>query len=128
MSNFYTATSKSVFCKVGEKSAGAASPEVYSLMNKRILAYSEGETSDNIELNFSLLKQISGDDKISCRALYGSQTSFNSIGKLIFATNYIPRLSNEDAVRQRTRIIYFDDEFVDIPSGKQKKKFWLSFS
>jgi putative DNA primase/helicase len=122
MKDFYVSTSKGVFCKMNDKSSGAPSPDVYALLNKRVLSYSEGDTSDNFELNFTLLKQISGDDEISCRALYKDQITFNSIGKLIFASNYIPPLSNEDAVRQRNRVIYFEEEFVDNPLGKQKKK------
>ena len=93
LSNFYVAADKSVFCKTDNKSSGSASPHLYALLGKRMIGYSEGETADQFELNFSVLKQISGDDEISCRGLYKDQISFKSCGKLNFLTNYVPRLS-----------------------------------
>ena len=72
-----------------------------------MIAYSEGETADEFELNISTLKNISGDDPISCRGLFKPQIEFKSIGKLIFGTNYIPRLTGEKAVIDRTRIAIF---------------------
>jgi phage/plasmid-associated DNA primase len=91
LDKFYVSADKSVFCKTDNKNSGAASPHLYALLGKRMIGYSEGETSDQFELNFSVLKQISGDDEISCRGLYKDQITFKSSGKLNFLTNYVPR-------------------------------------
>ena len=122
LDKFYVSADKAVFCKLDNKNSGAASPHIYALLGKRMIAYSEGETSDNIEMNFSTMKQISGDDELSCRGLYKDQITFKSCGKLNFLTNHIPRLSKEDAVFNRTRMICYNEEFVEHPTGKQKKK------
>ena len=122
LDKYYVSADKSVFCKTDNKSSGAASPHIYALLGKRMIGYSEGETSDNFELNLSVLKQISGDDELSCRGLYKDQITFKSCGKLNFATNNIPRLSKEDAVVNRTRMINFNQEFVEKPTGNQKLK------
>lgn len=120
--HYYVAADKSVFCKTDSKNAGAASPHLYALLGKRMIGYSEGETADQFELNFSVLKQISGDDEIACRGLYKDQITFKSCGKLNFLTNYVPRLSSEDALKNRTRLICFGQEFVESPTGSQKRK------
>lgn len=122
LDKFYVSADKSVFCKTDNKNSGAASPHIYALLGKRMIGYSEGETSDHFELNFSMLKQVSGDDELSCRGLYKDQITFKSCGKLIFATNYVPRLSKEDAVFNRTRMANFNQEFVEHPTGTQKHK------
>jgi len=122
LDKFYVSADKSVFCKTDNKNSGAASPHLYALLGKRMIGYSEGETSDQFELNFSVLKQISGDDEISCRGLYKDQITFKSSGKLNFLTNYVPRLSSEDAIKNRTRLLCFGQEFVENPTGNQKRK------
>jgi len=122
LSTYYTMADKAVFVKGKEVSGGGASPHLYALLGKRLIAYSEGETADEFELNMSILKNISGDDEISCRGLFKDQITFKSIGKLNLLTNYVPRLTTEKAVKDRTRMIFFDQEFDDNPTGNQKKK------
>jgi len=111
-----------VFCKQKDTSSGGASPHLFALLNKRCIGYSEGETSDNFELNESICKQISGQDDIACRGLFKDQITFKSIGKLNFLTNHIPRLSGEKSVKDRLRIIHFKQEFQDEPKKGQKKR------
>eukprot|EP01038_Epipyxis_sp_PR26KG_P014305 gene14305-19187_t len=55
----YTQVDSSIFIKK-KSNAGQATPELMSLLNCRCGVYSEGETSDNIEMNTAGLKQISG--------------------------------------------------------------------
>ena len=121
LKNFYVTADKNVFCKA-ESNAGQASPHLYALLGKRAVGYSEGETSDNSELDFSTLKRISGDDEISCRGLWKDQIEFKSQAKLNYLSNHIPRLSGEEAVVHRFRLIPFNEQFVENPTGKQKLK------
>ena len=122
LGKFYTEADKAVFCKQQNTSSGSASPHLFALLNKRCIGYSEGETSDNFELNESVCKQISGEDDISCRGLFKDQITFKSIGKLNFLTNHIPKLSGEKAVKDRLRLISFKQEFADNPKKGQKKR------
>lgn len=122
LSNYYTMADKAVFVKPKTQTAGNASPHLYALLGKRMIAYSEGETADEFELNMSILKNISGDDEISCRGLFKDQITFKSIGKLNLLTNYVPRLTAEKAVKDRTRMLFFDQEFADEPKAHQKQR------
>lgn len=122
LNKFYTATSESIFCELGKKNANSASPDLYQLVGKRGLGFSEGKTSDKIEMNYPVLKGISGDDEITCRSLYANNITFKSIGKLIFATNHHPPLSNEESVKNRIRLVPFTQQFVENPTGDQKLK------
>jgi P4 family phage/plasmid primase-like protien len=116
MNTYYCTADKNVFCKSTFSNASGASPHLYSLLGKRIIAYSEGETSDNFELDFSVLKNISGEDPIRCRALYKDQIEFLSQGKLVLASNYVPPLTSEQAIKDRSIIIFFDSRFTDKPT------------
>jgi hypothetical protein len=71
----YTQCDKSIFMKV-KNNSGGASPEIMDLLGKRLGSYSEGDTSDEIEMNLGGLKQISGEDKLTGRPLYGEIINF----------------------------------------------------
>jgi hypothetical protein len=60
------------------------------------------------------LKQISGQDDLSCRGLFKNQITFRSIGKLNLATNYVPKISGDKAVVDRARMIFFKQEFAKV--------------
>lgn len=113
----YTSCDKSIFMKMS-KSAGQASPELVALDGARVACYSEGQTADEIALNESLIKQVTGEDKISGRALYGQTKDFLLQCKLWLLTNYIPRLDGQQAMLLRTCIVYFDSQFKKDPSKK----------
>ena len=59
-----------------KNNSGGASPEITDLLGKRLGSYSEGDTSDEIEMNLGGLKQISGEDKLTGRPLYGEIINF----------------------------------------------------
>ena len=73
-----------------KNNSGGASPEIMDLLEKRLGIYSEGETSDQIEMNLIGLKQISGEDKLTGRPLYGEIVNFYPYIKLHMLTNYNP--------------------------------------
>jgi P4 family phage/plasmid primase-like protien len=123
LNDYYVTADKAVFVKSTFQSKGSeASPHLYSLLGKRVIAYSEGETSDNFELDLSVLKNISGEDPIRCRGLFKDQIEFLSQGKLVLATNYVPPLTTEDAIKDRTLVIFFDQRFTDKPQKDEKLK------
>ena len=47
------------------KDDAGASPHLVELKGKRLGFYSEGETSDNMEINFKTLKRITGEKMTS---------------------------------------------------------------
>lgn len=121
MEKYYLQCAKSIFIKTRETSAGGANPDMLSLVNKRAIVYSEGETSDKIEMNLSVMKQISGDDKINARGLYTSPIEFKSVGKLHMLSNFTPSLNEEKAIVDRCHYLFLDTEFAINPKKGQMK-------
>ncbi len=60
LSTFYHTCDQAVFVK--SNYTGGASPHLFALLNKRGLVYSEGETADEMDLNMTVIKGISGED------------------------------------------------------------------
>lgn len=114
----YVQCDRSIFMK-SKKSGGGATPELMALMGKRMGVYSEGETSDHIEMNLSGLKQISGEDKITGRPLYCQQIEFYPYIKLHMLTNFTPPLNSEKAIKDRLRYIFFDAKFSESKDLKE---------
>jgi phage/plasmid-associated DNA primase len=97
-------------------------PELCALMGKHVGIYSEGETADSIELNFTSLKQISGEDTITARRCYRDPIEFKAVCKLHLATNFTPGANDEKAIVDRLDYIFMDSTFSDKPKkGEQKK-------
>jgi P4 family phage/plasmid primase-like protien len=121
LKKLYLSCDKAVFVEPSYKSNGP-SPHLNSLINKRIACYSEGETADDMDLNISVIKNISGEDEISARGLFKNPVEFTCLCKLSLLTNYVPPLTAESAIKHRLRYIFFNSEFVDKPEGTQKYK------
>ena len=119
----YHQCDQSIFIKTSKGSKGQATPELMALLNKRMSVYSEGESSDKIEMNSAGLKQISGEDSLCGRELYGNQITFTPYTKLHMLTNFTPPLNAEFAIKQRLRYIFLDSEFVDNPDKNNKNQF-----
>lgn len=123
----YCQVDKAIFVKA-KKDAGQASPEIMHLLGKRSGCYSEGETADNMEMNEAGLKQISGEDKLNGRSLFGSPTEFYPYIKINMATNFVPSLSAEPAMKRRLRYIFFDNVFVETPTKPNEHKIDVEFA
>jgi len=119
----YHQCDKSIFIKSGKSSKGAATPETMDLMGRRMSVYSEGETSDKIEMNMAGIKGISGEDPITGRNLYSSQITFRAFTKLHMLTNFTPPTNAEVAIKERLRYIFLDSQFVNNPDPKIKNQF-----
>lgn len=120
LGSLYHQCDKSIFIKSSTSSKGP-SPELISLLGKRVAVYSEGETSDKIEMNLSCMKQVSGEDKINARQLYGQPIEFKTNAKLNMLTNFTPSLNEEKAIIDRTRYIYLDSVFNHNPKKGELK-------
>jgi P4 family phage/plasmid primase-like protien len=88
-----------------------AQPGVLMMRNKRVVAFTETEHTD--KLNCSMLKNLSGNDLISARALYSNVfEQFMMTGKLLIASNNVLEFHTDDpAVKSRFRYVRFDNTF-----------------
>lgn len=109
-SHYCKAMEASIIVKKGMKNAGQASPEMETLDYGLRLALLS-ETNEGDVLNEVLIKQISGYDPISYRALYGKQKEFRSEAKLCMLTNNKPYFKLSASMVDRIRFLDFKSRF-----------------
>lgn len=121
LKDYYTAVSKDVFIKKDVKSRSSATPELMDLINKRIGVYSESD--ENERLNEGMIKQITGNDTISARPLYGKQITFKPYIKLVMLSNHRPQFNVDDeAIWNRLKYIPYLARFTSSPVKDEFKK------
>ena len=91
--------------------AGAANPEMMAAKCRRFIYLQEPD--DKEPLNTSRMKQLSGEDMVEARALYGDQEKFVIMGKLFMMCNRLPPVTTMDrGTWRRIRVIEFVSKFV----------------
>jgi P4 family phage/plasmid primase-like protien len=91
--------------------AGAANPEMMAAKCRRFIYLQEPD--DKEPLNTSRMKQLSGEDMVEARALYGDQEKFVIMGKLFMMCNKLPPVTTMDrGTWRRIRVIEFVSKFV----------------
>ncbi len=94
---------------------GRATPDLVRLQGARLAVASESD--DGARLAESLIKQMTGSDRIAARRLYQDFIEFEPTHKIILATNHKPRVKdNSHAMWRRMRLIPFA---VQIPDHEQ---------
>lgn len=102
-------------------SSSAATPELADKFGKRIIVLQEPEGDDKINVGF--MKNITGQDKIEARPLYGDPFQYTPLFKLLLACNHLPNIPSDDGgTWRRIRVIDFLVIFVDDPKGKYERK------
>ncbi len=102
-------------------SGGGARPDLLLLRGKRLTWCSE--TGRGRTLDVAKVKLMSGGDSITCRALYGSMTTFQQTSKNILLTNHIPKIDATDAaIWHRIILVPFLLSFVDAPRRPNERK------
>jgi P4 family phage/plasmid primase-like protien len=102
--------------------AGAANPEMMAAKCRRFIYLQEPD--DKEPLNTSRMKQLSGEDMVEARALYGDQEKFVIMGKLFMMCNKLPPVTTMDrGTWRRIRVIEFVSKFVlpDHPEYLEKR-------
>jgi len=123
LQKLYHQTSKGIFMKGSQEKTEGASPDKVALIGVRCGTYSEGETSDDIDINESFLKMVSGKDEINARPLFRASLTFYPTCKLNLLSNYKPDLNGDKSIRQRIRYLFFNSSFVDSPDKKKINEF-----
>jgi putative DNA primase/helicase len=91
-------------------------PFLFAMRNKRVVWASESQ--DGQRLNTALVKQLTGDQSITARTLYGKPITFTPSHTIFLITNSPPDLHDgSDYAMQRRLIVFpFNTRFVDNPS------------
>jgi putative DNA primase/helicase len=84
------------------------------------------ETEDGHKLAAARFKSLTGEDDITCRALYGSNFTYTPQYKIWFGTNHLPSVNGGDqAMWDRIKLIPFNsrfDETTEIKSDNTLKE------
>lgn len=97
---------------------GGASNDVARLMGARFVTASEADA--NQRLNESFIKQVTGDEPVTSRYLYGEFFTYTPVFKLVLATNALPQVNgNDPALFRRLRLIPFNRVFTADEQDKQ---------
>lgn len=93
--------------------SGKATPELVKMDMKRFCLIKEPDTS-NISLNVGIIKELTGNDLVSCRNLHENDNEFRVSSKLVLMTNYLPDVYSDDAaIWDRIRVIEFPVHFCE---------------
>jgi P4 family phage/plasmid primase-like protien len=97
-------------------------PDLVSARYTRMLVASEPEERDKFQTAF--IKQITGNDELSCRGLYDKRViKFVPQFKLWILANDIPKFTKYDGgVERRTRCVHFPTRFVVNPKNENEEK------
>ena len=97
--------------------SGAANPDIIAIKNRRFIYLQEPDYSE--PLNTSRMKQLSGEDMIEARKLYGDQEKFKVMGKLFMMCNKLPAVKTMDrGTWRRIRVMPFVSKFVDATNAE----------
>lgn len=120
-SNGYFATLPPTILTQKRGSSSGATPELADKIGKRLIVLQETETDDKINVGF--MKNITGQDKIETRPLYGDPFQYTPQFKLLLACNHLPNItSDEDGTWRRIRVIDFMISFKTNPTNKNERK------
>ena len=97
---------------------GGPSNDVARLMGARFVTASEADAHQR--LNESFIKQVTGDEPVTARYLYGEFFTFVPMFKLALATNALPQVNGADpALFRRLRLIPFNRVFTAAEQDKE---------
>ncbi len=98
-----------------QRKPGASSNDLVRLKGSRFISCSEANRQHYFDE--ALVKRLTGSDPITARAMYKEFITFKPEGKIVIATNRVPKFDKADtALGNRIRMIPFD---VTIPKEEQ---------
>lgn len=98
--------------KVGAKDGSRATPDLARLIGTRFVLTNEPDKG--IFVNEALLKQITGNDDVIARPLYGAPIQFKPVFKLFITANSRPNVSDDSLFASgRVKVIPFTHHFTE---------------
>ena len=108
----YSKSMDVAFLTTKRGSSSSASPELENIKNARFVYMSEPEKSDIIYIG--KLKQMTGGDKMTSRALFKGTTQFKPQFKIVLMCNDLPQLGgNDGGIWRRIEVVKYLAKFTD---------------
>ena len=108
----YSRSMDVAFLTTKRGSSSSASPELENIKNARFVYMSEPEKTDIIYIG--KLKQMTGGDKMTTRALFKGTTQFKPQFKIILMCNDLPKLGgNDGGIWRRIEVVKYLAKFTD---------------
>ena len=118
----YTTTFPSALLTKTRAAAETATPNLAGSKGKRFAVLQEPEKGE--KLNIGLMKELTGGDKITARALHRDPIEFYPQFKLVLTCNNKPEVSEiDDGTWRRIRNLEFRSRFVDNPDPNNNFEF-----
>lgn len=94
------------------RQSGGASSDIARLEGSRLVISSE--VNEGMRLDESLVKSLTGGDKITARFLYGNDFEFTPQFKIWLATNHVPTIrGTDDGIWRRLMLIPFENQIAE---------------
>lgn len=111
----YAGTLPITLLTVKRKSSSNATPELADKKGVRFLVLNEPEEGDVINVGY--MKELTGQDRIMARKLFGDPFYYTPQFKILVACNKKPQIPSDDGgTWRRLRVVDFGQRFVDNPS------------
>ena len=108
----YSKSMDVAFLTTKRGSSSSASPELENIKNARFVYMSEPEKTDLIYVG--KLKQMTGGDKMTSRALFKGTTQFKPQFKIVLMCNDLPQLGgNDGGIWRRIEVVKYLAKFTD---------------
>ena len=102
--------------------SNSAQSELVRTKGKRFAVMQEPSEGDKI--NIGLMKELTGNDTITARALYKENVDFKPQFKMFMTCNDLPDVpSNDGGTWRRIRVLQFKSKFCDVPNEQVSTEF-----
>ena len=102
--------------------SNAAQSELARTKGRRVAVMQE--PGDNETINIGLMKELSGGDRVQCRALFKEPIEFRPQFKMIMTCNELPDVpGNDGGTWRRIRVIEFTSKFCEAPNPDNPREF-----
>ena len=120
----YFCTMNVSYITQGRSSSNNASPDIYKTKGVRMVVMAE--PNENDKLNVGKLKEMTGNDTMTCRGLYKDQMEFKPQFSVFLTCNYVPEVnSNDEGTWRRIRLIEFTSRFSENPDASKPNEFLI---
>ena len=104
-------TKPDVFLEQARSDSKAATPDLARMVGVRMIITSE--VKDGAAMAEGLIKELTGEERLTARMLYGQPIEFDPVAKIWFAANHKPIVQGTDhAIWRRIKMIPFEATFT----------------